>query len=39
LDRRYAVSITVAIGNAPNGYFMREAARIGRRALLHISDI
>jgi Ca-activated chloride channel homolog len=30
---------TVAIGNAPNGYFMREAARIGRGAMLHISDI
>lgn len=30
---------SVAIGSAPNGYFMREAARIGRGAMLHISDI
>ena len=30
---------TVAIGNAPNGYFMREAARVGRGAMLHVSDI
>jgi len=30
---------TVAIGSAPNGYFMREAARIGRGAMLHISDM
>ena len=29
---------TVAIGSAPNGHFMREAARVGRGAALHISD-
>lgn len=29
---------TVAIGSAPNGYFMREAARVGRGGMLHISD-
>ena len=29
---------TVAIGSAPNGHFMREAARIGRGAMMHIGD-
>ncbi len=29
---------TLAIGSAPNGYFMREAARVGRGTMLHISD-
>lgn len=30
---------TVAIGSAPNGHFMREAARLGRGAMMHVSDI
>lgn len=30
---------TVAIGSAPNGHFMREAARIGRGAMLPIGDV